>query len=140
MSSSAPRVPRYPVLADALAGSPVRDAVLVFAGAALTALCAQISIHVPPSPVPFTGQTFAVVMAGARLGARRGGASQLLYVLAGLALPIYADASSGWHTLGGPAAATSSRSRSRRGRSAGWPSRAAIATCSPRLPATWSGS
>jgi len=102
MSSPAPSIGAYPVLADVVGGSHARDAVLVVAGAALTALCAQISIHVPPSPVPITGQTFAVVMAGACLGARRGGSSQLLYVVAGLVLPIYAGGASGWHTFWGP--------------------------------------
>ncbi len=90
------------VLADVLPGARVRDGLLVVAGAALTALCAQISIHVPPSPVPITGQTFGVVVAGASLGSLRGGASQLLYVLAGLALPVYAGGTHGWVVLSGP--------------------------------------
>lgn len=102
MSSSAPSVRPYPVLADVVGGSQTRDVLLIVAGALLTTLCAQISIHVPPSPVPITGQTFAVVMAGACLGTRRGGSSQLLYVVAGLALPIYADGASGWNTVWGP--------------------------------------
>jgi biotin transport system substrate-specific component len=102
MSTSAPPVGAYPVLADALGESRTRNVILIVAGALLTAVCAQIAIHVPPSPVPITGQTFAVVMAGACLGARRGGSSQLLYVLVGLALPIYADGASGWHTVWGP--------------------------------------
>ena len=102
MSSSAPSVGAYPVLADAVGGSRVRDAVLIACGALLTAVCAQISIHVPPSPVPITGQTFAVVVSGACLGSRRGGASQLVYVIAGLIFPIYAGGTSGWHTLWGP--------------------------------------
>ena len=46
------------VLADAL---PLRDAVLVAGGAGLTIIGAQIAIHIPPSPVPVTGQTLAVV-------------------------------------------------------------------------------
>jgi biotin transport system substrate-specific component len=102
VSSYAPSARRFPVLADVVASSQPRDAILILGGALLTAVCAQISIHVPPSPVPITGQTFAVVMAGACLGGRRGGASQLLYLLAGLALPIYADGASGWHTVWGP--------------------------------------
>ncbi len=52
--------------------------------------------------MPITGQTFAVVVAGASLGARRGGASQLLYIAAGLALPIYAGAAHGWGVISGP--------------------------------------
>jgi biotin transport system substrate-specific component len=93
------------VLADALPSSRLRDAALVAGGAGLTALGAQIAIHVPPSPVPVTGQTLAVVVAGAALGARRGAASQLLYVLLGLFLPIYSDGASGivviWGATGG---------------------------------------
>jgi len=90
------------VLADAI---PVRDAVLVAGGAGLTILGAQIAFHIPPSPVPVTGQTLAVVVAGAALGARRGAASQLLYVLLGLFLPVYSDGASGldviWGATGG---------------------------------------
>lgn len=93
------------VLADALPGSALRDAALVVGGAGLTALGAQIAIHIPPSPVPVTGQTLAVVIAGAALGARRGAASQLLYLLIGFLLPVYADGASGpevlWGATGG---------------------------------------
>lgn len=89
------------VLADALPGARTRDAVLVVAGALLTVLGAQIAIHVPPSPVPITGQTLAVVVAGAALGARRGAASQLLYVALGLFLPVYADGGSGFDVIWG---------------------------------------
>jgi biotin transport system substrate-specific component len=74
---------------------------LIAAGALLTILGAQVSIHVPPSPVPITGQTLAVVLAGGALGARRGAASQLLYVLLGLFLPVYADGESGAHIIWG---------------------------------------
>src|SRR4051794_20198438 len=93
------------VLADVLPGARVRDAALVAAGAALTTVGAQIAIDVPPSPVPITAQTFAVVVAGAALGARRGALSQLLYVLVGLFLPVYADGAHGidvvWGATGG---------------------------------------
>ncbi len=94
---AAPRL----VLADVIPGARVRDALLVCAGAGLTALGAQISIHVPPSPVPITGQTLAVVMAGAALGARRGMLSQLLYLCLGLFLPIYSDGGSGTEVIFG---------------------------------------
>jgi biotin transport system substrate-specific component len=89
------------VLGDVVAGTRVRDAALVLAGALLTVLGAQISVHVPPSPVPITGQTLAVVLAGAALGAKRGAASQLLYVMLGLFLPVYADGAQGWHVVWG---------------------------------------
>jgi biotin transport system substrate-specific component len=91
------------VLADAIPGDRLRDILLVLAGAGLTALGAQISIHVHGSPVPVTGQTLAVVLAGASLGSWRGIASQLLYLVLGLMLPIYAGGGSGTAVLWGPA-------------------------------------
>ena len=94
-----------PVLADAIPGARVRDVTLVLTGALLTVLGAQVSIAVPPSPVPITGQTLAVMVAGAALGARRGAASQAVYVLLGLFLPVYADGGQGmgviWGASGG---------------------------------------
>jgi biotin transport system substrate-specific component len=90
------------VLADAIPGARARDVALVVAGAALTALLAQVAVHVPGSPVPVTGQTLAVGLVGATLGARRGASSLLLYVLAGLLLPVYADGSSGFDVVWGP--------------------------------------
>ena len=90
-----------PVLADALPGARVRDALLVLTGALLTAACAQISIKLPGTPVPLTGQTFAVVLVGAGLGARRGGASLLLYLLLGLVAPVYASGDQGTGILFG---------------------------------------
>ena len=99
--SASHAVPRRAVLADVLPGAYVRDAVLVLSGALLTALFAQISIDVPPSPVPITGQTLAVGLVGATLGMRRGASSLALYVLLGLFLPFYADGDSGWHVVWG---------------------------------------
>jgi len=95
--------PSTRVLADTLPGDRVRDVLLVFAGAGMTALGAQISIHVPQSPIPITGQTLAVVLAGAALGTWRGAASQMLYLVLGLFLPIYAGGTSGGSVLWGPA-------------------------------------
>jgi biotin transport system substrate-specific component len=48
-----------------------------------------------------TGQTLAVVIAAASLGARRGAASQALYLLLGLFLPVYSDGASGLHVIWG---------------------------------------
>jgi biotin transport system substrate-specific component len=57
----------------------------------LTALAAQIEFRLPFMPVPWTGQTFAVLLSGAVLGSRRGFASQLLYLAQGAAgLPVFA--------------------------------------------------
>ena len=57
-----------------------RTAVAVVAGAALIALCAQISIPLGFTPVPVTGQTFAVLLVGAGLGTFAGAASASLVV------------------------------------------------------------
>ena len=74
-----------------------RDAVLVLGGALFTALCAQIVIHLGFTPVPITGQTFAVLTVGGVLGSRRAVASQALYwALGAIGLPFYANASGGW--------------------------------------------
>lgn len=100
--ASAPTLPRRGlVLADAIPGARVRDAVLVLAGALFTSLLAQIAINVPPSPVPVTGQTLAVGLVGATLGARRGTAAMLLYALMGLVFPVYAEGGQGWDVITG---------------------------------------
>ncbi|SEN24770.1 biotin transporter BioY [Actinacidiphila rubida] len=100
MSTAAPAA-RF-VLADLVPASSAararaRDAALVVGGAVLTGLAAQLSVPVPGSPVPVTGQTFAALLVGTALGARRGFASLGLYALAGVAgLPWFAGGSSGW--------------------------------------------
>lgn len=101
IASAAPAQQRGLVLADAIPGARVRDIALVLAGAGLTALLAQVAIPVPPSPVPVTGQTLAVGLVGATLGARRGTAAMLLYALLGLFLPVYAEGNSGWDVITG---------------------------------------
>ncbi len=53
--------------------------------AALTGLLAQIKIYLPFTPVPITGQTFAVLLSGVLLGARYGAASQGIYSTLGIA-------------------------------------------------------
>ncbi|MDQ3890045.1 MAG: biotin transporter BioY [Actinomycetota bacterium] len=78
------------------------DGVLVVAGAALVALAAQIELHLPFTPVPVTGQTFAVLLVGASLGAVRGLATLSLYLAAGVAgVPVYAGGEGGWEWLRG---------------------------------------
>ena len=77
------------------------DVALVAAGAALTALAAQVSIPTPIG-VPFTLQTFAVLLVGASLGSMRGAASMALYALVGLlGLPVFAEQSHGASVLFG---------------------------------------
>jgi biotin transport system substrate-specific component len=77
------------------------DAVLVLAGALLIAGSAQISFPLPFTPVPITGQTFAVLLVGASLGTVRGGLSALTYVAMGLLLPVYASGGGGWDVIVG---------------------------------------
>jgi biotin transport system substrate-specific component len=97
---SAPASPGARYLFQPLTGTRVVDALLVTGGAGLTALCAQIAIPVPGSPVPITGQTFAVLLVSTALGLRRGVASMGLYLLLGLVgLPVYSDASRGVHVI-----------------------------------------
>jgi biotin transport system substrate-specific component len=96
--STAAATPSRPgqVLADLLPASRVRDVALVAGGAALTGLAAQISVPVPGSPVPVTGQTFAALLVGTALGARRGALSIALYALVGMAgVPWFAGGASG---------------------------------------------
>ncbi|MFD8914389.1 biotin transporter BioY [Streptomyces sp. NPDC059575] len=84
------------VLADLIPASRVRDAALVLGGAALTGLAAQIAVPVPGSPVPVTGQTFAALLVGTALGARRGVLSLALYAVAGVVgVPWFAEGGSG---------------------------------------------
>jgi biotin transport system substrate-specific component len=79
------------------------DALLVVAGATIMALSAQVSIPLPFTPVPITGQTFAVVLVGSSLGAVLGFSSVLLYWLVGIAgAPVYAQQTGGWETFMGP--------------------------------------
>jgi biotin transport system substrate-specific component len=78
------------------------DVVLVALGAALVALAAQVSIPLPFTPVPITGQTFAVVLVGGAFGALRGGASLTLYLGLGIVgVPVYSDGGSGWDVVSG---------------------------------------
>jgi biotin transport system substrate-specific component len=60
-------------------------------GVGFIAAMAQISIPVPGSPVPVTGQTLAVLLIGTTYGAAMGAATFATYLLAGIAgAPIFA--------------------------------------------------
>ena len=72
----------------------VNDVALILGGAVLTAVAAQIAI--PMWPVPITGQTFAVLLVGAVLGASRGAISMIAYFSMGAAgLPVFTGMASG---------------------------------------------
>jgi biotin transport system substrate-specific component len=82
--------------------SAITEGALAIGGAALIAGAAQVTIALPFTPVPITGQTFAVTTVAAALGLRTGLAAALLYVVAGIAgMPVYADGTSGFHVLSG---------------------------------------
>jgi biotin transport system substrate-specific component len=100
MTAIAPSAPRRLVLADrVLPRHLVTDVTLVVLGAALTAGLAQVSI--PLWPVPITGQTLAVLLVGATLGAVRGGLSLAVYAAAGIVgLPVFAPEDDGSHNVG----------------------------------------
>jgi len=63
-----------------------RDLALMVGFALFTALCAQIAVQTPWTPVPITMQTFAVLVAGGSLGMWRGAGSMIIYMLMGMFL------------------------------------------------------
>ena len=89
--STAALAPR--TLADLLPAPTVasqritRDAALIGAFAALTAVLAQVKFSLGFTPVPITGQTLATLLAGTVLGWKRGAASQFVYWVAGIFMP-----------------------------------------------------
>jgi biotin transport system substrate-specific component len=69
-----------------------RHLALILIGTALIVLCARISFYVGDNPVPFTGQTFGVLLTAGALGFRRGVASTLLYLALGIVgFSVFAD-------------------------------------------------
>jgi biotin transport system substrate-specific component len=93
--------PRSTLIDRAVPRTLLSDIALVVAGAALTGVLAQVSV--PLWPVPITGQTLAVLLVGASLGAARGAASLALYAVLGIVgVPWFSDASSGLGVVAGP--------------------------------------
>ena len=67
------------------------EALFVVGGIGFISLLAQISLPVPGSPIPVTGQTLAVLLIGTTYGARLGFITFASYLLAGVAgAPIFA--------------------------------------------------
>lgn len=92
VTSARPR----PVLADLIPGERVRDVLVVLGYAGLVGLSAQLSIRLPFTPVPITGQTFAVLLGGLAVGTRRGAIGMLLYLILGLVgMPWFAGGTHG---------------------------------------------
>ena len=97
MSTIAIPVRQRRVLADLVPASALADIALVVGAAAFVGVLAQISIPLGFTPVPITGQTLGVMLAGAALGWYRAGLAMLLYMVAGLVgVPWFADHASGY--------------------------------------------
>lgn len=78
----------------------VRSLALIVAFSLLTALAAQVAIPLPWTPVPITGQTFAVLLTGALLGSRLGALAMIAYLIEGASgLPFFAAGGSGIQRL-----------------------------------------
>lgn len=68
--------------------------------ASFTGIVAQIMIPLPWTPVPITGQTFGVLVAGLFLGKKYGSLSQIFYVILGIAfIPWFTGMSGGLDVL-----------------------------------------
>jgi biotin transport system substrate-specific component len=77
-----------------------RSAALVVGFSLLTALAAQVVVPLPWTPVPLTGQTFAVLLTGALLGSRMGALAMLAYLAEGaVGLPFFRSGAGGAHYL-----------------------------------------
>ena len=89
--------PRETLLMPAARPSSMgRSLGLAFAFSLLIAASAQIRIPLPFTPVPITGQTFAVLLCGALLGSRWGALAVVLYLAEGaMGLPFFTGAASG---------------------------------------------
>lgn len=79
------------------------NVLVVLSGSFLIAIMAQLEIRLPFSPVPITGQTFAILVVAMALGAVRGGLAVLAYLIEGFAgLPVLAGGAAGIIHLFGP--------------------------------------
>jgi len=93
------------VLVDRLSEgqSASKDLLWIVGFSLITGILAQIRIPLPFTPVPLTGQTFAVLLSGAALGCRRAFMSQALYLAEGAAgLPVFAGGAFSLAHLLGP--------------------------------------
>ena len=78
------------------------DALLVLGGAGFVGLMAQISYPLKFTPVPLTGQTFAVLLVGAAYGPLLGALSMTTYLVLGVVgAPWYANQAHGWSVFSG---------------------------------------
>ncbi|MEY4347894.1 MAG: hypothetical protein RIS43_313 [Actinomycetota bacterium] len=89
------------VLGDTFRISKVHDLALVAMGTFFISVMAQVSIPLPFTPVPLTGQTLAVLLTAGALGAWRSMASTALYLALAIAgAPVLAAQTDGSHVTG----------------------------------------
>lgn len=99
------RTQSFPTLADVIYPSTglVHDSVAVVVASLFIAVCAQINIPLPFTPVPLSGGTLGVLYTGALLGSRRGAVAVVLYLLQGsMGLPVFSGGAAGFIHLLGP--------------------------------------
>lgn len=76
---------------DRLVARIAREAILIAGFTAFMAICAQVAIRLPFTPVPITGQTFGALLTAGALGSKRGATSMALYMILGLVgVPVFA--------------------------------------------------
>ena len=79
--------------------------IIAFFMACITGIFAQIVIPLPWTPIPVTGQTFAVLMAGVVLGRYWGGMSMIMYIAIGIAgVPWFTGMTGGYSIIFGATA------------------------------------
>lgn len=85
------------------AGSLAFNLSAIFTASLFIAACSQLEFFVPFSPVPVTGQTFAVMVSGLLLGSVGGASAVLAYLAEGaIGMPFFAGGSAGINHLIGP--------------------------------------
>lgn len=95
----------YPTLSETVLPSTglLHDSVAVVVASLFIAVCAQLQIHLPFTPVPLSGGTLGVLYTGTLLGSRRGAVAVLVYLLEGSAgLPVFSGGAAGFVHLLGP--------------------------------------
>lgn len=97
------RLARYNAYQWRVELSLVKKIALMVGMAAVVGLAAQVRVYLPWTPIPITGQTFAVLLAGIILGRWWGGASLAFYAGAGaMGMPWFTGWSGGIGYLAGP--------------------------------------
>lgn len=85
---------------NARAGRLAYDAAAILAGSLLIAGLAQLTIPLPFTPVPVSGQTLGVLLVGTAYGWARGGLTLVLYLAQiAVGLPFAAEGKSGLEVL-----------------------------------------